>query len=343
VQQSSSREQFRDVIALAPMATGGNLPYRRLCRDYGADVTCSEMVVAAKLVRGGERPLLRHHETERFFGIQLCGNAADQLADGARIAVEHGARFVDLNFGCPIDVIVRRGCGAALMKRPRKLAGLVEAVRAAVEVPVTVKIRSGWSDRKLNAVEVAGLVAAAGADAICVHGRTRAQRYRRSADWSLIDAVARSVTIPVLGNGDVLTPWDLERRRRETTVASVSVGRGALIKPWVFQELQENRTLTMPAPARWRVMRRYYDYATEYFGDDAKGQARVQRFFLWHLDFWHRHRAYTEADFQAALPGSLIQTREPQVAGDADEVLLASADPSDHETIWQRVVDRDFP
>ena len=341
--RTEARDYFRDVIALSPMATGGNLPYRQLCCEFGADRTCSEMVLADKLVRGGERPLLRHHDSEHHFGVQLCGKKADALAEAAQIAVAAGARFIDLNFGCPIDLIVRHGAGAALLKRPRKLAELVSAVRAAVTVPLSVKIRSGFTQKKINAIEVAGLIEAAGADAIGVHGRTRAQRYKRSADWALIAAVADAVDLPVLGNGDVLTTWDLEARRRQTGLGSFLIARGALIKPWIFRELKEGRAIEYTAPMRWQLMRRFYDLAAAYFGDDARGLQRVQRFFLWHLKFWHRYRHYTEDDFLAARPSPLMQLRAAPVSGTDDDRLLASADETDHQLIWQRVRAGDFP
>ncbi|MFO7609222.1 MAG: tRNA-dihydrouridine synthase family protein [Candidatus Krumholzibacteriia bacterium] len=337
------RAFFREVVALAPMATGGNLPYRRLCKEFGAELTCSEMILADKLVKGGERPLLRAHPSEDRFGIQFTGKHEDVLVEAARIAVDHGARFIDLNFGCPIDLVVRRGSGAALLKKPTRLARLVAAVRAAVDVPLSVKIRLGYSEEKLNCVEVARAAADAGADAIGVHGRTRAQRYRLSARWDLIDQVQQAIDVPVLGNGDLLTPWDLERRRRETAVRSFLVARGALVKPWIFRELATGEPWAPTVAERWAVMRRWCDFALEHFGDDEKGLVRVERFFLWHLGFWHRWRPYTAADFAAQLPDSLIQARSPEIAGDGDEALLASEREDDHRLIVRRVLDRDFP
>ena len=340
---TDARAFFSDVVAMAPMAQGGNLPYRRLCREFGADLTCSEMVIADKLVKGGERPLLRHHASEETFGVQLCGKREESLVEGARMAVDQGARFIDLNFGCPIDLIVRRGSGSALLKKPRKLAALVAAVRAAVDVPLSVKIRSGWSEAKINAVDVALAAEDAGADALMVHGRTRAQRYKRSADWDIIAQVAEALTVPVVGNGDILTPWDLERRRTETPVRSFLIARGCLIKPWIFKELADGRSWRPSVEERWSVMRRYLDFALEHFGDDEKGLGRAHRFVIWHLHFWNRWRPYDEDDFRAHLPESLIQKRENDVAGDPEAELLASADEADHEAIWNRLVDRDYP
>ena len=328
---------------MAPMAMGGNLPYRRLCREYGAVRTCSEMVLSEKLVKGGERPLIRHHPDETDFGIQIAGKRPEAMAEAACIAVDSGARFVDLNFGCPIDLVVRKGSGAALLKRPAKLAEVVAAVRAAVDVPLSVKLRLGYSDDKLNVVDLVQRAADAGADAAAIHGRTRNQRYSRSARWELIDEAQRAVEIPIIGNGDILTPWDLQKRREETSVRSFLVARGALKKPWIFRELAEGQPWYPTVPERWAVMRRYFDLACEHFGDDEKGLGRVERFFLWHLKFWHRYHPWTEADHTAQWPDSLMQARTPGISGEGDEALLASPEEADHAVVWRRILDRDFP
>jgi tRNA-dihydrouridine synthase 3 len=206
-----------------------------------------------------------------------------------------------------------------------------------------VKLRLGWSQKRINVVKVARICQEAGADAVGVHGRTREQHYKRTANWTAIDAVASVLDITVLGNGDLLTPWDLELRRGSTRVTSFLVARGALIKPWIFRELQTGQASFPTLAQRWAVMRRYHDYAVEYFGDDAKGLQRVKRFFLWHLRFWHRYRPYTAADWQDAQPASLIQMRdEPVSDGSPDATLLASPREDDHELIWQRVHARDY-
>jgi len=328
---------------MAPMAMGGNLPYRRLCREYGAVRTCSEMVLSEKLVKGGERPLIRHHPSESDFGIQIAGKRPEVMAEAACIAVDRGAHFVDLNFGCPIDLVVRKGSGAALLKRPAKLAEIVAAVRAAVDVPLSVKLRLGYAETKLNVVALAQRVQDAGADAATIHGRTRNQRYSRSARWDLIDQAQLAVEIPIIGNGDLLTPWDLQKRRDETCVRSFLVARGALKKPWIFQELAEGKALDPDLPTRWAIMRRYFELACEHFGDDAKGLPRVERFFLWHLKFWYRYHPWTDAEHAEHWPESLMQARNPSVSGDGDDALLASSDEADHAVIWRRILDRDFP
>ncbi len=340
----TARDLFRDVVALAPMAMGGNLPYRRLCREFGAEMTCSEMVLAHKLVKGSRRelPLLRRHESESPFGIQLAAGKPAVMGEGVRVAAEHGPDFIDLNFGCPIDVMVRRGLGAAALKRPARLAAMIAAAREATDLPLLVKLRAGWSERKVNAVETARIAEAEGADGINLHGRTREQRYRRDADWSVIGEVADAVTIPVLGNGDILLPGDRARRLAETNVSGVVIARGALIKPWIFRELRSGEVWHPTVPERWGVMRRWFEMAAEYFGDDEKGLGRVERFCLWHLGFWHRYRPWSDAD-QAASETSLIQQRDDTAADNPEDRLLRSEREEDHRLIWRRLLDRDHP
>nr|MEE4269458.1 tRNA-dihydrouridine synthase family protein [Candidatus Krumholzibacteria bacterium] len=153
--RASARTFFSDIVALAPMAQGGNLPYRRLCREYGAVRTCSEMVLAHKLVKGGERPLLKHHPEETDFGVQLTSSRTEVMVEAVNIALEHGAHFIDLNFGCPIDLVCRKGAGAAMLKRPSRLADMVAGVRAVTDQPLSVKIRLGYTEEKMNCVKIA--------------------------------------------------------------------------------------------------------------------------------------------------------------------------------------------
>src|SRR4029079_13915133 len=172
---------FQDSVVMAPMTKGGNLPYRRLCSELGATVTVGEMALARQLLRGSksEYALIRRAADERCFGVQLAGTKPEELAEAAQIAEARGASFVDLNCGCPIDDMTRRGIGAALLERPERLRRLLEAMGRAVTIPATVKIRLGWSDDRLTPLEVARAAEGAGVSAIFVHGRTRNQRYRR--------------------------------------------------------------------------------------------------------------------------------------------------------------------
>src|SRR5512143_2886144 len=238
-----SDSPFRDAVVLAPLKFGGNLPLRRLCVEMGADVTFGEMAMVRRLLSGSpsEFALLKSHPDERCFGVQLADKQPESLAEAARLAESRGARFVDLNCGCPIEEITRRGLGASLLRKPARLGRLVAALKSAVAVPVTVKLRTGWSEQKANVSEVARICEENGADAITVHGRSREQRYSRAADWELIGRVAAERRIPVIGNGDVLTPYEAADRMRLSGVRSVMLGRGALIKPWLFREIKTGR------------------------------------------------------------------------------------------------------
>lgn len=326
---------FAGKLWLAPLTFGGNLPFRRLCVELGAEVTVGEMAVVYKLLRdkNSEFALLRSHPDEPFFGAQLAEKKLDALAEGARIAASRGARFVDLNCGCPIDQITRHGLGASLLRKPARLGRLVEAMAKAVTVPVTVKLRIGWSEGKENISEVARACEEAGASAITIHGRTREQRYSKSADWDRIGQVAAERTIPVVGNGDILTPYEARERMQRSGVTSVMLARGALIKPWLFREIREGRTWLPTAEERFAVIWRFVELLRDHFLDDERGRRRALRFLPWHLNFFCRYRPLPEAEFgERSREHPLLQSRLPMPeAASPLERLLADARPETHE------------
>lgn len=277
---------------MAPMTRGTDLPFRRLAREWGAEVCYGEMAYAHKLVgRGpGDRPLLRRHPSEGIFGAQLAGKEPEVMAEGARIAADLGADFVDVNLGCPIDEVTRRGFGASLLRRATKVASIVEAMKRAVPIPVTLKLRLGWEDDKPTFLKIARAATEAGADAIALHARSRAQRYRRAADWSKVKELVEAVPVPVIGNGDVFLGGDARLRMAETGCAAVMVGRWALAKPWIFREHAEGSDLSLDAEERLAILRRYVELCREHFGDDEKGRTRTRRFLVFHQDFFRRYR-----------------------------------------------------
>src|SRR5262245_40003390 len=237
---SSLRETLQGALVMAPMTKGSNLPYRQLCQELGARVTMSEMAVARRLKqkRRGEFALIRRAADEKFFGVQLAGNNPDEMAWAAALVESRGADLVDVNLGCPIDYFTSKGLGAALAREPKRVGRIVAAMKNAVTVPITVKIRLGWNDDHRNYLDVARAAVDAGADAIAVHGRTRAARYTTSADWNAIAAVAAAVAVPVIGNGDLLFRHDVDAAFASGCTAVMSA-RGALIKPWLFREATE--------------------------------------------------------------------------------------------------------
>ncbi|MEM7199529.1 MAG: tRNA-dihydrouridine synthase family protein [Planctomycetota bacterium] len=303
---------------LAPLTKGGNLPFRRLCIDLGAEITMSEMAYSRQVVRGSksEMALLRKHASEGCFGVQLASGKPEEAVKAAKIAADRGAAFVDLNCGCPIHDVVRRGMGATLLRRPAALARIVAAMVEAVDVPVTVKLRSGWSEGKDNALEIGRAVQEAGAAAVTLHARAREQRYTKAANWELIGEMVSTLSIPVIGNGDLLTHYEVRRRQRESGCAAVMLGRGALIKPWLFREVAEGREIEPAAAERVAIYARLVRYLKEHFREDEKGRERTMRFLPWHFDFFCRYRPLPEAEWrERAKEHPLLQTRIPDEEG----------------------------
>jgi tRNA-dihydrouridine synthase 3 len=333
----TAEQIFRGRLVMAPMTRGTDLPFRRLAAEHGAEVCVGEMAYAHKIVRGerSERALLRRHPSERCFGVQLAGKDPSVMAEAARIAEQSGADFVDVNLGCPIDDATQRGFGAALLQRARRVGDIVAAMKAAVAVPVTVKLRLGWSSEKPTFLKIARVAEEAGVDAIALHGRSRAQRYRRPADWASVRALVESVSVPVIGNGDILTWSDAEHRLAETGCAAVMIGRWGLAKPWIFDEFARRANGEPDVDGRLAVVRRYVELCREHFGDDERGRRRVRQFVVFHQDFFRRFRRGAGAD--------AVNADDPRNWGaeptDALEAWLCRADLAAGEALCDWLVD----
>ncbi len=225
-------------LALAPMAGVTDLAFRQICREHGAALTVTEMVSTKALCYQDKKTprLLALGEDEHPAAAQVFGHEPETMAEGAKIArAVSGCDIIDINMGCPAPKIVNNGDGSALMRDPALAARVIEAVVKAVDVPVTVKFRKGWDEKSVNCVEFARMAEAAGAAAITIHGRTRAQQYSGKADWDAIRAVKQAVSIPVFANGDVAEPADVVRILEYTGADAVMIGRGALGDPWIFE------------------------------------------------------------------------------------------------------------
>src|SRR5947199_5810289 len=230
-------------LYLAPMAGVSDKIFRQLCKEDGADVLTTEFVSAEGIFRRNQRTreYLDFDEIEQPIGVQLFGADVEHMAEAARQVIDWVAPdFIDLNFGCPVNKVVAKNGGSALLKDCPTLASVASAVvRAVAPIPVTAKIRIGWDADSINAPHVARILFDAGIAAITVHGRTRAQGYAGAADWDTIADVAAAVPIPVIGNGDLSSATDIAKRRRENGVAGAMIGRAAMRAPWIFNQIKE--------------------------------------------------------------------------------------------------------
>lgn len=228
-------------VILAPMAGVTDLPYRVLCREQGCGLVCMEMVSAKAVLYNNRntKELLQVDERERPVSLQLFGSDPHILSDIAARLEEGPYDIFDINMGCPVPKIVKNGEGSALMKDPALVEEILSAMVKAVKKPVTVKIRKGFDDASVNAVEIAKIAEACGVAAVAVHGRTREQFYSGKADWDIIRRVKEAVRIPVIGNGDVFTAEDAKRLVDTTGCDGIMVARGAKGNPWIFREITE--------------------------------------------------------------------------------------------------------
>ncbi|MDD5953326.1 MAG: tRNA dihydrouridine synthase DusB [Oscillospiraceae bacterium] len=238
---------------LAPMAGVSDKPFRTLCRRFGAAYVITEMVSSKALQFQDKKSveLMTLSEQEHPVAIQIFGDDPSIMAQAAQKASAFHPDAIDINMGCPAPKIARSGGGSALLKQPKLCGEIVSAVKNAVDLPVTVKLRKGWSRDCVNVVEVAQICDEAGADAICVHGRTRDEMYTPPADWDIIRKVKEAVSVPVIGNGDVFSAQDAARMLEETKCDLVMVGRGALGNPWIFSQINaytQNSCTILPPP-----------------------------------------------------------------------------------------------
>lgn len=249
-------------LVLAPLAGYTDLAFRLLCREAGAGMCFSEMISCHGLSYGQQNTLVMMQTVaaERPVGIQLFGNDPETMGRAAAITSTYPVDLIDINMGCPVRKVIKKGSGAALMKDPALAEKIIKKVVASTHLPVTVKFRSGWSHATINAPEFAQMAEGAGVSAVILHARTWTQAFGGDADWKIIARVKEAVNIPVIGNGDILSFQDGRRMRAETGCDGVMVGRGALGNPWVFSEAGRPGNLT----ARLPLFHRYLELAQRY-------------------------------------------------------------------------------
>lgn len=266
--------ELENPYILAPMAGVTDLPFRLLCKEQGAGLLCMEMVSAKAIQYNNKntKALLEIHPEELPVSLQLFGSDPDVISEIAKRIEELPFSILDINMGCPVPKIVKNGEGSALMKNPKLVYEIVRKTARAIQKPVTVKIRKGFDDTCINAVEIAKIIEDAGGKAVAVHGRTREQYYSGKADWDIIRQVKEAVAIPVIGNGDVVSGESAIAIQKETGCDGVMIGRGAQGNPWIFSELLEyEQTGKMPqrpsVEAIRKMMLRHAQLQMQYKGE----------------------------------------------------------------------------
>lgn len=281
--------EIKGRAALAPMAGVADTAFRIICRRFGACYVVGEMASSKGLCMSDKRTaeLLPVTQDERPMAVQLFGDDPEIMAQAAKKAVEYHPDIIDINMGCPAPKVALNGGGSALLKDPLLAGRIIERVVRAVEIPVTVKIRKGWDNEHVNAVEIAHIAQESGAAAITVHGRTREQRYRPPADLNIIKAVKDAVNIPVIGNGDIFTVQAAKKMYDETGVDLVMLGRGALGAPWIFSQIEEYLKTGMAPPvpdigSRMSVMVEHARLICEYKGE-FRGMKEARKHAAWYM------------------------------------------------------------
>ncbi|MBW1785614.1 MAG: tRNA dihydrouridine synthase DusB [Deltaproteobacteria bacterium] len=274
-------------LVMAPMAGISNLPFRLIVKKMGAALVFSEMVSAMGLAQGHPktRTYLESDPEEKPLAVQIFGARPDIMAEAARIAVRAGADMVDINMGCPVKKVLKTGAGGALLRNGEAVRGMVATVRRACTVPLTVKIRTGWSPREADPLGIAQIIQGEGADALTIHPRFVSQGFSGKADWTVIARIKEALTIPVIGNGDVFRPQLALDMIDRTGCDGVMIGRGALAAPWIFRQILELETgLTVRHPAlseRRFLILDHYRHLCERVGE-RRAAYKMRGILLWY-------------------------------------------------------------
>lgn len=276
---------FDSPLLLAPMSAICNAPYRLLMEDLGAGGTVSELISCHGINYANERTrhMLKVDPREKNMGLQLFGEDADAMAKAAAVAQEFNPKFIDINMGCPVRKVVTKGGGSALMKEPAKLGELFGKVKKAINLPLTIKIRTGWDRDSINAPEIIRIAKEEGVEFVAIHGRTRVQQYTGQANWTLLESFAELSPLPIIGNGDLHTAESAIERLKVTRCQALMLGRGPLRDPFIFINAfkQSEDSITFDGPDYWEIIQRLFDYQREYVWHENTLSVQMRKFIVW--------------------------------------------------------------
>ena len=283
--------QLKNKVVLAPMAGTSNPAYLKICEKMGVGYAITELISAEAIVRNNRKTLEMLNGINDLhipLAVQLFGSNKDTITKAANILVNlYNVKIIDINMGCPVPKVVKSGAGSALLKDPEKIYELVKEVVANTNIPITVKIRSGWDEQNINATTVAKKIEQAGASAISVHARTRSQGYSGHADWSIIKQVKEAVTIPVIGNGDIKTIYDAKKMLEETKCDAIMIGRATLGNPWFIKEcvqyLENNKIIKKPTnQQKIKMIKNHYNLLKKYTSE-KQALIEIRTHALWYM------------------------------------------------------------
>ncbi|TPX59816.1 hypothetical protein PhCBS80983_g02196 [Powellomyces hirtus] len=335
---------FRGKTYLAPLTTVGNLPFRRVCKSFGVDITCGEMAMATNLLQGQQHEwaLTKRHVSEDIFGVQIAGNSAQSILKCCESIKQSGTEvdFIDLNLGCPVDAITRVGAGSALLETRGKLYDICAGATYVLDdIPFTVKIRKGVYTNSPIAARLVPKFWECGVSMVSIHGRSKEQRYTKLADWDYISEIGSNIrrsadmkNLTFFGNGDVMSHEDYWQHLEQANVDGAMIGRGALIKPWLFTEIKERRVWDISSTERFDILKQFVNYGLEYWGSDTQGVNCTRRFLCEWMSFQYR---YIPVGLLEVLPQKINDRPPPFYGRDELETLLASSNSED----WVKVTE----
>ena len=304
-------DRARNAYWMAPMSGITDVCYRQLMDEMGAGVLVSELVSAKGLVFNSEktrRMIKIHKNPGTLVGLQLFGDYADDFIKVAHLVQEQGADFLDINLGCPVKKVVQKGCGSALMRDPAYLESFLTKIRRNIDLPLTVKMRTGWNEEELTIHECVAAAQNAGCEWVAIHGRTRVQGYQGLADWDLMAEVKQRTTLPIIGNGDIRDPERARTLLHEAGVDAVMIGRGALRNPWIFKQCTGELGETLN-PTRLVLLRRFHELLKAHY-DTRRTLLYLRKLAVWLAFGYPGASAFRGAMFQTPTTGEVLERAE---------------------------------